>query len=47
MRSISNYGPDCHALSLSVNGAQSRSYQKRFHSIYSYSFCRLREESIL
>lgn len=47
MRSISNYGPDCHALSVDMNGAQSSSYQNRFRYIYSYAFRRLTEDSIL
>jgi len=47
MRSISNYGPDCHGLSPFVDGAQSRTYEKRFPSIYSYVFGRSAEDSIL
>lgn len=47
MRIISKYDPDCHGLSLSVDGAQSRLHEKRFRSIYSYAFFRRAEASIL
>jgi hypothetical protein len=47
MRSIRNYGLDCHALFYGVDGARWRIYQVRFCSIYSYSFRRLAEDSIL